>query len=234
MTNTTVTHQDLARDDIRGERVVRRTPVSRTWAVTGAVAGVTSIASIVASSMISAVYDAKIASDPDKIQAELDTMHGQMIAFHVLAAATAVLLVPFALGLFRRLRATLPSDSIAPGVASAGLLILSGVLVLGSGLDTEFAMGGGTLLGENSAMYNHWIGTIPWLYTTAGLTGLALFVAARQGGVPRWMGRVGLVLGGITVAFGISPLEYMAGMTGPLLLLVAGIGFTVGDRAHRR
>ena len=234
MNSITVTNENLVRDDVRSARPRRAATVSRVWAVSGIAAGVTGIASIVASGMISAIYDEKIAMDPEKIQAELDTMTNQILAFHVVTAITAVLLVPFALGLFRRLRATLPSDSLVPGVSAAGLLILSSVLILGSGLDTEFAMGGGQLLGENSAMYNHWVATIPWLWTTAGLAGLALFVAARQGGVPRWIGIVGLVLGGITVAFGVSPLEYMAGMTGPLWLLVTAVGFAAGDRQHRR
>ena len=51
--------------------------------------------------------------------------------------------------------------------------------------------------------------------------------------MPRWIGRVGLVLGGLTLLLGISPLQYMAGMTGPLLVLVVALGFCLGDRAHR-
>ena len=83
------------------------------------------------------------------------------------------------------------------------------------------------ILPTNAAMYNHWIGTIPWLWTLAGLTGVALFVAFRRGGVPRWIGLVGLVLGGLTLLLGVSPLQYMAGMTGPLWLLVTALGFVV-------
>ena len=108
------------------------------------------------------------------------------------------------------------------------------VSVLGAGLDTEFMMafaqGDGIVDDANAAMYNHWIGTIPWLWVLAGLAGLALHSAARQGVVPRWIGRVGLVLGGLTVLLGISPLEYMSGVTGVLWLLVTALGFTLGDR----
>ena len=82
-------------------------------------------------------------------------------------------------------------------------------------------------------MYNHWIGTIPWLWTLAGLAGVALFAAFRRGGVPRWIGLVGLVLGGLTLLLGVSPLQYMAGMTGPLWLLVTSLGFAFGDKAYR-
>jgi hypothetical protein len=81
-------------------------------------------------------------------------------------------------------------------------------------------------------MYNHWIGTIPWLWVLAGLSGLALHVAGRRGVAPRWIGRVGLVLGGLTVLLGVSPLEYMSGVTGALMVLVTAIGFTAGDRQH--
>jgi hypothetical protein len=232
---TTVTTDRLARDDAPASRTASARRVSRTWAVSGAVAGVAGIASMVTSSMVDAVYNAKIATDADKIQLALDQKHPQMIAFHVATALAAVLLVPFALGLFRRLRSALPADSLLPGVAAAGVLITSGVLILGSGLDTEFATGADAtnMLGENSAMYNHWIGTIPWVWTSVGLAGVVLALTARRGGVPRWIGVVGLVLGGLALVFGISPLTYVSGMFGPLWLLVTAIGFAVGDRRHR-
>ena len=66
-----------------------------------------------------------------------------------------------------------------------------------------------------------------------GLAGLAIFVAARARAVPRWLGLVGLVLGGLTVVLGNSPLEYMSGVTGVLWLLVTAVGFTLGDKAYR-
>ena len=67
-----------------------------------------------------------------------------------------------------------------------------------------------------------------------GLAGLAVFVAARSRAVPRWLGIVGLVLGGLTVVLGVSPVEYMSGVSGVLWLLVTAVGFTVGDRSFRR
>ncbi len=159
-----------------------------------------------------------------------------MLAFHTFAMVGAVLLVVFAAGLFRRLQARSAASSTAPLIAFAGLLGTAIVTVLGSGLDTEFIIGlseGEPLDPANAALFNHWIGTIPWIWALAGLSGLAVYVVGRTGGVPRWIGRVGLILGGITLLLGISPLQYMAGMTGPLWLLVTALGFCLGDRAYR-
>jgi len=41
------------------------------------------------------------------------------------------------------------------------------------------------------------------------------------------------VLGGVTLVLGLSPLQYMAGMTGPIWLLITAIGLALGDRARR-
>jgi hypothetical protein len=141
----------------------------------------------------------------------------------------------FAAGLYRRLRAGM-ADSIVPFLAASGLVGTAVVSVLGSGLDTELMMPlaqGAGVDDSTAALYNHWVGTIPWLWTLAGLAGLGLYAAARRGVVARWVGRVGLVLGGLTVLLGISPLEYLSGVAGSLWLLVTAIGFTIGDRRHR-
>jgi hypothetical protein len=237
--STHVTTQNLVRADVpagspdESAATPRRT--SRSWAVAGIGAGLAGIGTIVSSGMVNAVYDPDLAGDPAGIQARLADQTGAMYAFHTFTAVGAVLLIVFAAGLHRRLRAVLP-ESIAPTLALTGLAGTAVVSILGSGLDTEFMMGltqDDVIQPANAAMYNHWIGTIPWLWTLAGLAGLALFSAYRRGGMPRWIGLTGLVLGGLTVLLGVSPVQYMAGMTGPLLVLVAAIGFTVGDRAHR-
>jgi hypothetical protein len=54
--------------------------------------------------------------------------------------------------------------------------------------------------------------------------------ALRHGAAPRWIGWVSAVLGGLTLIAGVSPLQYMAGFTGPLWLLVVALGFTLGGR----
>lgn len=238
---TTITTTNPARTDIdrAGHHTAPATSGrSRTWAYAGIGAGLAGIATIVTSSAVNAVYDHDLAGDAPGILAKLQTQAGWMFAFHSITTLGAVLMVVFAAGLRRRFAATLPADSILPTVAFAGLLGTAVVSVLGAGLDTEFMMSfaakDGSVDPVNAAMYNHWIGTIPWVWTLAGLSAVSVFAAARAKVAPRWLGRVGLVLGGLTLVLGISPLEYMAGATGALWLLVTGIGFTVGDKAHRR
>ena len=234
MTTYSTQHQPARTDVPAPTHITPR--VSRSWAVAGIGAGVAGIGTIVTSSMVNAVYDEKLQGDSAGIAEKLADQTTQMLAFHTFAMLGAVLTVVFAAGLFRRLYAALGAGSIAPLVAFGGLLGTAVVSVIGTGLDTEFIMG---FLGDqeidpaNAVMYNHWIGTVPWVWVLAGLAGLALFTAGRANAVPRWIGIVGLVLGGLTVLLGISPLQYMAGMTGPLWLLVTAAGFCFGDRAQR-
>jgi hypothetical protein len=198
------------------------------WALAGLGAGVTGIVAIVTAGMVDAVYQSDLQGDAAAIAKELEGQVPQMVAFHVSAVVSAVLMVVFAAGLYRRLHAV-AKDSIAPHVAFSGLLGTAFVLILGSGLDTEFIAGfaypsDAVVVPETAVLYNNWVGTIPWCWVLMGLSGLALFAVSRTGGVARWLGIVGLVGGGLTVLLGISPLQYMAGMTGPIWLTVVALG----------
>lgn len=235
MTTHVTTHNPVRSDLTTEPAQAPRTSTSRAWAWSGVVAGLAGIGTIAASGMVDAVYDESLFGDGEAIREKLADQTGQMLAFHTFGMVAAVALVVFAAGLQRRLRHRL-GDSIAPGIASAGLLGTALVLVLGTGLDTEFilAFGEGDMVDPaNAALYNHWIGTIPWCWGLAGLSALAVFSAYRQGAVPRWIGLTSLVLGGLTVLLGVSPVQYMAGMTAPLWLLVVATGFAVGDKEHR-
>jgi hypothetical protein len=230
---TYTTTQNPVRTDVTP---THRTRPSRRWALAGLGAGVAGVGTFVTSGMVNAVYDEKLQGDSAGIAAKLADQTGPMFAFHSVTVLGAVLMVVFAAGLAQRLRSTSADGALAPLVAFAGLVGTAVVSVLGSGLDTEFMMG---FVGDqqidpsNAVMYNHWIGTIPWCWVLAGLAGLAVFAAGRAGGVPRWIGIVGLVLGGLTLVAGISPLQYIAGMFGPLWLIATAAGFCFGDRAHR-
>lgn len=208
----------------------------RLWAAAGIGAALTAIASSVSAGMVGAVYDPSLNGDAEGILAALEGFVPQMIVFHVAGSLTVLLLAVFGLGLVRRLRAVTPSSSMAPAAAGFGLLGTSVVLLLGGALDTEFIFGIAnpeSVLPETAALYNHWIGTVPGCWMLVGISALAVFSVARSGGVPRWLGRVALVLGGLTVILGALPVQYMAGLTGTLWLLVTAVGFVVGDRRHR-
>ena len=222
-----------ARTDTR----VASVPTSRTWALPGVVAGVAGVVTTTASGMVGAVYDEALRGNPEGVaQAVFDDVP-TLLVFHTAALVGAVAMVVFGAGLFRRLAARTGPGSLAPAVAAAGLLGTAVVSVIGTGLDTEFIFAGslpdGTVDPHAVVLFNHWIGTVPWCWVLAGLSGTAVWVASRAGAAPRWIGRVGLVLGGLTLLLGVSPLQYMAGMTGPLWLLVTALGFVLGDRAFR-
>src|SRR6185436_8534313 len=188
------------RNPVRSDVPVSGTPTRSTrrasshWALAGIAAGVLGFATMVSSSLINAVYDKSIVQDEDAILAKLADQSVQIVTFQVVASLTALVLVVFAAGLHRRLAARL-DDSIVPMVAFAGLTGTAVVTVLGTGLNTEFAVGiEEHVLAANAAMFNHWTGTIPWCWLLAGLSALAVASAGRQGAVPRWMGITSLVL----------------------------------------
>ncbi|SDS23740.1 hypothetical protein [Jiangella sp. DSM 45060] len=213
------------------------TAVSRVWAYTGVLAGLAGVAGIQASMSVSAVYDEETQGDAAAILAGLRDFVPNIVVFHVTMMLATVLLVVFAAGLRRRLRAQAPADSVLPDVAAFGLLLTSVAGLIGTGLNTEFAFAladdEAALVPEAAVVFGHWIGTLPWLWVGAGITGTALAVAAlRHAAAPRWIGWVAAVLGGLTLLLGISPLQYMAGMTGPVLVLVVAAGFVWGDRSR--
>jgi hypothetical protein len=238
---TTVTTQNPVRSDlasIETGATDRTSSSSRLWAIAGIGSALLGAATIVTSSASGYVYQDEYSHGSiDGIAGDLSDNAGVLFAFHSITALGAVLMVVFAAGLFRRLRATAPAASLAPVVALVGLAGTAVVSIMGSGLDTEFMMPAGqsneSVDDSSAAIYGHWVGTIPWLWTLVGLAGLAVFALSRTRAVPRWLGIVGLVLGGLTVLFGVSPLEYMSGVTGVLWLLATAVGFAVGDRSFR-
>jgi hypothetical protein len=227
---------DVHVEEARTAASVRRNS-SRLWALSGLGAGILGIATIVTSSMVDVVYRDEFKGTSDGVAKALEDKAGVMFAFHSITTLGAILMVVFAAGLFRRLRRG-AGDSIAPTVAFAGLLGTAVVSVLGAGLDTEIMMAlaagdENTVPDSTASFYNNWIGTIPWVWVLAGLAGLAVYATSRLSVVPRWIGRVGLIMGGLAVLLGVSPLEYMAGPIAALWLVVTSLGFLIGDRAHR-
>lgn len=230
---THITTEQRLRDDLPREGAVRP---RRAWALSGVVAGAAGFAATLLSGSVDAVYGTDAAADPAGIVETLGDKVPQMIAFHVTATIAVLTLVPFGLGLFRRLRAATDHDSLVPGLAAFGVLGTALVVLLGTALNTEFIFSvteEGMVVPEAAAVFNHWIGTVPWVWSLAGLTGWALFAAHRTGAVRGWIGYTGLVLGTLSLLLTVVPLQYMTGWTGSLLVLLTGLGFAVGDRGTR-
>lgn len=213
-----------------------RPPVGSLWAWAGAVAGLAGVVGIQASMAMSAAYNEETAGNAIAITAEFAGQRTAMLVMHLTLMVGTVLLLVFAAGLQRRLRIALPEFSILPAVAAFGLVLTSAATLLGTGLDTELLFGlgePGQMVPEVAVVASHWMGTIPWLWVGAGVSGLAVAVASlRHGAVPRWLGWASVVLGGLTLLTGISPLQYLAGFVGPVWVLVAGVGFAVAARTR--
>jgi hypothetical protein len=201
---------------------------SRRWAAAGMVAGVASFVSIVASSLADGVYDKSVAGDSVGIVDRLADQVPQILIMHTCAMISVVLLLVFAPGLRRFLKTRVGPDSLLPDVASGGLMLVAVAQLMGSALTTEFVFGltdPEQVLPENGVFFGHWIGTVPWLWVGAGVSALALGLAGRRfGAVPTWLARTSLVLGALITVIGISPLQYLAGMLGPLWLTLAALG----------
>lgn len=225
---TTITSHNPARDDARPASAPASgdAPVGRGWAFAGIGAGVLALAGGVCATLVDGVYRADLRGDEQGVAERIAEKLPVMTAFHVLMTIATLLLVVFGLGLYRRLRAA-DAEGLAPAVAAAGVLGTAVVVVLGVALNTEFifAFGEPDLVNPaNAAMYNHWIGTVPAVWVLTGLSGLAMFALSRRGAVPRWLGIVGLVFGGLTLLISIAPLQYMAGLLGQLWLIVTAAG----------
>lgn len=226
MTSTFATTGGRHADSIRHSQ-------GKGWVVAGIGAGLAGIATVVGSSLANAVYDEKLAGNAVGITEKLADQTVPILAMHTAAMLSAVLLLVFAAGLRRRLVNSTPEGSLLPQVASSGLLLVSVALLMGSALTTEFVFGvkePDLLVPETAAFFGHWIGTVPWLWVGAGVAALALGIAGRKfKAVAPWLAWVSIVLGGLTIFLGISPAQYMAGMTGPLWLTIAAIGLLKQD-----
>ncbi|MET0468144.1 MAG: hypothetical protein ABWZ87_05345 [Aeromicrobium sp.] len=229
---THITTEQRVRDDLPQEAATRP---GRAWALSGVAAGVAGFATTILSMEAGAAYVDGEAQDADRIAASLGDHVPELISFHVVATLTVLALVPFGLGLHRRLRAGLGRDSLLPGTASFGILGTALVVLMGTALNTEFIFGVADDLAvpEAATVFNHWIATVPWVWGLTGLTGWALFLAWRAGAVRAWMGIAAGVLGTLSLLLTVAPLQYMAGWTGSVMVVLVGLGFAFGDRGTR-
>ena len=198
------------------------------WVYAGVGAGLAGIVTVVGSSMANAIYDPDLAGDAVGLTEKLGERTGPLLLFHTAAMLAALLVVVFAAGLRRHLAQRMPEGSLTPQVAGTGLVLVAVTLLMGSALDTEFifvVQDPALLVPETAVFYGHWVATVPWVWAGAGLAALAVAHAGRRfGAVQGWLTWVSLVLGGLTTLLAVSPLQYMAGTTGPLWLTVTAFG----------
>ena len=78
---------------------------------------------------------------PGRDRGRLADQTSAILTFHTATLVSMALLVVFAAGLRRRLAGQLPSRSLLPDVAAAGLGLVAVAQLMGSGLTTEFVFG---------------------------------------------------------------------------------------------
>jgi hypothetical protein len=153
-------------------------------------------------------------------------MFALVLALFVVAAFAVVV---FGAGLRRALAAQSPAGSLVPDVAAAGTLLVAALCFVGSGPSTEvfFAL----LNAPNAdpgvtAGLVRMIDTLPWVWGGLALTTAAVaYGALRHGAAPRWLGVVSLVFTVLTGGLAMAPLQYLAGFTGAIWLVLASVAF---------
>lgn len=204
------------------------------WAWFGLAAGLAGVVSVGASTAAGAVYEDDIAGDPVAITERLSEMVPQILVFHTATMLSTLLLIVFAAGLHRQLAQRVGDESLLPNTATGGLYLVAVAGLMGSGLTTEFVFGVSDpdlLVPETAAFFGHWIGTIPWLWAGAGLTALVVAIAAlRSDAYPRWLGWTSAAFGALITVLAVSPLQYMAGMLGPIWVVVFASALLVSRR----
>ena len=109
-TTYTTTHNPV-RSDLAAVPAAR---TSRRWALAGLAAGVAGVGTMVTAGMVNAVYDESLFGDTPGVADKLADQTGPMFAFHSITVLGVVLMIVFAAGLFRRLRAAAGPDALAP------------------------------------------------------------------------------------------------------------------------
>ncbi|MCX5042122.1 hypothetical protein OG921_02800 [Aldersonia sp. NBC_00410] len=203
----------------------------RAWAIAGALAGLLGVIGIQVSGTIDAAYDTDRAGDATAIMSALAEQRTALIVEHVLLSLSALLLLVFAAGLYRHLVDRLPDGSMLPALAAFGMVATTAVVLVGTGLTTEIVFGLARpeeLVPEFAVVAAHWVGTLPWVWAATGVSALAVAVATlRHHAEAAWLGWLSAALGVLTAGLGISPLQYLAGLTGPLWVLVTGVTLAV-------
>ncbi len=217
-----------------GHRAVRRS--GRGWAVAGVLAGVSGFAGTEVESRLAPTDPASNADAALLVQGYLLQGPGMIAVVLALFVVAAFAVVVFGAGLRRVLAAQCPAGSLVPDVAWAGTLLVAALCLVGSGPATEVFFG---LLHaaesdpDVTASLVRMMDTLPWVWG-----GLALTVAAlahgslRHGAAPRWLGVVSVVFTVLVGGLAMAPLQYLAGVVGPVWLVIAGVAYLAGRGAR--
>jgi hypothetical protein len=206
---------------------------NRRWAVCGILAGVLGLAQFALSGGLNVDTDAMA---DNQLVAELLTDAAAWVwLYQVVGGATAALVAVFAAGLFRKLSQQGPADSLIPMLAVGGLLLVSAMSLVGSGICTEMFWGltqdtdalDADTLAAQLAIFN----TMGWVWAGAGLAAGAVAVAGlRHGAVGRGLAIGSAVAAGLIGLVNVVPLQYLALVPGALWLIGAGISFVRSER----
>lgn len=226
----------IIRDDQNLPRPASTTPSSaalgtvrpsRRWAACGIVAGVLGLAQFVLSGALNVDTDALA---DNQLVAELVTDAAPWVwLYQVVGVLIAGLVAVFAAGLFRKLSQQGPADSLIPMLAVGGLLLVSSMALVGSGICTELFWGltqdtaelDADTLAAQLSIFN----TMGWVWAGAGLAAGAVAVAGlRHGAVGRGLGVISAVAAGLIGLVNLVPLQYLALVPGSLWLIGAGVG----------
>ncbi|WP_148288617.1 hypothetical protein [Ilumatobacter nonamiensis] len=208
-------------------------PPARRWAVCGIAAGVLGLAQFALTGGLG--VDTEALADNQLVAEQITDAAPWVWLYQVTGVLTAVLVAVFAAGLFRKLSQQAPADSLIPMLSVSGLLLVSSMSLVGSGICTEMFWGltqdsadlDPDTLAAQLAIFN----TMGWVWAGAGLTAGAVAVAGlRHGAVGRGLAIGSAVAASLIGLVNLVPLQYLALLPGALWLIGAGIGFARSER----
>lgn len=205
----------------------------RAWAFCGIGAGVLGAVGFFLSGGVGVDTDAL--ADNQLVAEAVTDAAPYVWAYQVVGVATAILVAIFAAGLFRKLSQQGPAQSLCPMLAVSGLLLVSAMSLVGSGICTEMFWGllqdtnelDADTVAAQLAIFN----TMGWVWAGAGLAAGAVAVAGlRHGAVNRALGIGSVVAAALVAVFNVVPLQYMALVPGALWMIGAGISFARAEQ----
>jgi hypothetical protein len=206
----------------------------KAWALAGLLSGIGAFIFFIGpASMLNPSTDSY--ADNADVLAELDGKAPWVWAFQTSGVALSILLVIFAVGLRRRLSGQEPAGSLVPDLAALGLILMSVMTLVGTGISTEMfhalrhtdEVDPDTIAGH-LALYN----TMAWVWAGGLLTTGAIVAAARHGSVSRRLGRFAAVMTALVALTQILPFQYLAVLPMAIFLIVVGTSMLRTEAGH--